>query len=237
MSCCAAKRIHMRIYKFKDLTNEQARSYFRQIVMQNSMWCASPDCLNDEDEFRFTVDYSPSPRTHWLLAQVAQYRTTNLSPLQLSASLALENNRLRDIASPIIDSVIEQCRKNIGITSFSATKADERLWKVYGGEGNGACIEINIPDYMLNEIYHSVHYVCKKVFHIDIFLESELFPDKQFNNYRNMLLTKTKKWEHEEEIRFVGQRQNVNWILNGYMSEVTFGPKVPSNILKQLTAV
>lgn len=227
----------MRIYKFKDLTNEQNHPHFKQIVLQNSIWCSSPDCLNDEDEFRFTIDYTPSPRTHLLLAQVvAQFRTTNFSPPKLSAYLALKNNRLKDIASPRINSTIEECRKNIGITSFSATKADERLWKGYGGKGNGACIEINIPDHMLGETYHSVHYVRKKVFHIDTFFESELFHDKRFQNNRNMLLTKTKKWKHEKEIRFIGQEQNVNWILDGYISEITFGSKVPSNTLKQLTA-
>jgi hypothetical protein len=66
----------MRIYKFKDLTDEQKHSHFLQIVLNNPIWCASPDSLNDRDEeFRFTLDYAPSRRTHDLLSQVvAQYR-------------------------------------------------------------------------------------------------------------------------------------------------------------------
>jgi hypothetical protein len=130
----------MRIYKFKDLTDERTHSHFLQIVLKNSIWCASPDSLNDRDEeFRFTLDYEPSPCTHQLLSQVVtQYRTTSFLPPHLSTSLVLENDRLRVIASPIIDDTIEKCRRGVGVTSFSMTKADDRLWKEYGGKGNGA---------------------------------------------------------------------------------------------------
>jgi hypothetical protein len=57
-----------------------------------------------------------------------------------------------------------------------------------------------------------------------------------FETYRNILLTKTKKWEQEDEMRFIGTRQNVNLILDGRISEVTFGPNVPPAILAKLTA-
>ncbi len=142
---------------------------------------------------------------------------------------------LRDIMSPLIDDTIEKCRRGIGVTSFSMTKADDHLWEEYGGKGNGACIEINIPDHLIGQTYHHVRYVPEKTFHIDTFLESAAFSDGDFQTYQNILLTKTKKWEQEEEIRFIGDRQNVNLILDGYISEVTFGSKVPAKTRVQLT--
>jgi hypothetical protein len=123
---------------------------------------------------------------------------------------------------------------SVGITSFSMTRADDRLWKEYGGKGNGACIEINIPDHLVGHAYHRIHYVPTKIFHIDTFLESALFPDRAFQTYQNILLTKTKQWEQEEEIRFMGNRQNVNLILDGQVSEVTFGSEVPAETLAAL---
>jgi hypothetical protein len=228
----------MRIYKFKDFIDERKHSHFLQIVLNNLIWCASPDSLNDKDEeFRFTLDYAPSLRTHDLLSQVvAKYRTTSFLPPHLSASLALENDRLKDISRPIIEDTIEKCRRGVGISSFSMTKSDARLWKEYGGDGNGACVEIDIPDHLVGQNYHRVCYVLAKVFHIDTFLESALFPDRIFQTYQNMLLTKTKKWEQEEEIRFIGNRQNVNLLFDGYVSEITFGSEVPAETLVQLTA-
>ena len=48
--------------------------------------------------------------------------------------------------------------------------------------------------------------------------------------------TKTKKWAEEEEIRFIGERQDVNLIFDGHISEVTFGPNVPTHTLEKLVA-
>ena len=227
----------MQIYKFKDLTDEQKHSHFLQIVSRNSIWCARPDSLNDIDEFGFRLDYEPSPRTGELLSEViAQYRTTSYLPPHVSASLALKNGKLEAIAAPIIDDVVTKCRTTIGITSFSITKTDVHLWEEYGGKGNGVCVEINIPDHLVGQSYHRVQYVSERIFHVDSFLESALFPDRVFETYRNILLTKTKKWAQEEEIRFIGNRQDVNHIFDGYISEVTFGPNVPPRTLEKLLA-
>ncbi len=227
----------MRIYKFKDLTDEKEHPHFYQIVLKNTIWCAKPDSLNDEDEFKFKLDYNPSVYTANLLSQViTKYRTTNYLPPNLSTSLVLKHKRLEEITAPIIDSIINDCRNSIGVVSFSATKTDNHLWKEYGGNGNGVCIEINIPDELIGKSYHWVDYVPEKIFHIDTLLESGLFPDRAFKIYRNILSTKIKKWEREEEIRFIAKRQEVNWIIDGYISEVVFGARVPAHTLKQLEA-
>lgn len=227
----------MKIYKFKDLTDERKHSHFYQIILQNTIWCAKPDSLNDEEEFKFKLDYEPSSHTADLLSQViTKYRTTNYLPPHLSASLVLEHKRLEGIAAPIIDDVISNCRNTIGIVSFSITKTDDHLWDEYGGKGNGVCIEINIPDSLINKSYWPVRYVPEKIFHIDSFLESVLFPNRAFNTYRNILLTKIRRWSQEEEIRFIGNRQEVNLIIDGYISEITFGTLVQADTFKQIEA-
>jgi hypothetical protein len=227
----------MKIYKFKDLTDEKKHPHFYQIVLQNAIWCAKAQSLNDEDEFRFRLDYDPSPRTPDLLAEVVKrYRTTNFLPPGLSVSLVLQNKRLEAIAVPIIKDVIDKSRSTIGIACFSATKADDRLWAEYGGQGNGVCVEIEIPDRLLNISFHPVHYVTEKIFHVDSFLESALFPDKAFETYRNILLTKTKKWSQEEEIRFISKRPEVNVIVDGRITEVTLGARVPAHTKEHVEA-
>jgi hypothetical protein len=227
----------MRIYKFKDLNDESKHSHFLQIALNKSIWCAAPDSLDDEDEFKFALDYTPSPRTSDLLAEVvARYGTVPSLPPQFSAAMVLEHERLKLIASPIINNAIAQCRAETGITSFSAAKTD-RLWRDYGGNGYGVCVEIDIPDQLLGRAYHRVNYVPTKIFHVDSFLESALYPDRTLETYRNMLLTKTMKWAPQEEIRFIGNRQNVNLIFDGRVTEITFGYRVPANTRKTLEAV
>jgi hypothetical protein len=225
----------MEIYKFKDLTDEKRHSHFLQIVLQKAIWCASPDSLNDENEFKFKIDYEPSKDTADLLTQVVtKYRTTNYFPPHLSARMVLRNNRLAKIAEPIINGVVQNCRDTIGVTSFSLTKDDSKLWEEYGGNGNGVRIQIDIPDSLVGQIYHQVQYVPERIFHIDTFLKSSLFPDKAFESYKNILLTKTKRWKDEKEIRFIGKHQNVNFVFDGKVSEITFGPCVPVGVLRQL---
>ena len=225
----------MKIYKFKDFNDERKLSHFYQIVLENTIWCAKPDSLNDKDEFKFKIDYKPSSSTADLLSQViTKYRTTNYFPPHLSTSLVLKHKKLEEIAEPIINDMINSCRNTIGVVSFSITKTDDHLWNEYGGNGNGVCIEIIVPEAVLNKTFFPVYYVPEKIFHVDSFLESALFHDRVFNTYRNMLLTKTRKWEQEEEIRFIANRQEVNMKIDGYVNEITFGAHVPEHTFKQI---
>lgn len=227
----------MKIYKFKDLSSKDFHPHFLQIILKNTIWCSSPNQLNDGDEFKFELDYEASEKTADLLSKVvSKYRTSNFSSPDKSAMMALKNKRLKSIAEPLIRGMIQKCRDTIGIASFSCINNDEHLWDEYGGKGNGACIEINIPDSLVGKSYHRVYYAPQKNLHIDSFLESVLLGDGGKRAYRNSLLTKTKKWSKEDEIRFIGDRQNVNFIIDGYINEVTFGSKVPQDTLKQLIA-
>jgi hypothetical protein len=227
----------MKIYKFKDLTNEKKHFEFYQIVLKNTIWCARPDSFNDENEFKIKLDYNPSAFTAKLLSQViTKYGKTNYLPPNLSVPFVFKYKRLENIVAPLINDIILNCRNSIGVVSFSITKTDDHLWDEYGGAGNGVCIEINIPDKLIGKSFHRVHYVSEKIFHVDSFLESDLSQEGAFRTYKNILLTKTKKWSQEEEMRFIGKCQDVNLIMDGYISEVTFGAKVPARTLKQVEA-
>ncbi len=206
------------------------------MVINGTIWCSSPDNLNDDEEFKFDLDYKPSPDTANLLAKVIEkYIPINSLPPQVSANTVLQNGNLESISKPIIDSLIKECREEIGITSFSLIKSDDHLWSEYGAKGNGVCIEIEIPDSLIGQSFHPVNYVPKKSFHIDSFLESALFKEKAPETYRNILLTKTRSWAKEKEIRFIGKKQNVNWVIDGHIKEVTFGPNVPEIEFEILT--
>lgn len=116
----------MKLYKFKDFTEENNHPHFLQIVLERKIWCASPDSLNDENEFNFELDYIPTPNTASLLAQlIAQNRplgTWNPFPPNYVASQTLKNNTLENHARAIVDNIIRMTRSELGVTSFSAVK-------------------------------------------------------------------------------------------------------------------
>jgi hypothetical protein len=226
----------MKIYKFKDLTDEKKHYQFYQIVLKNSIWCAKPDSLNDDNEFKFKLDCIPSADTAKLLSQLVEKCNNREYHPNLFISPILNHKKLEKIAAPIFDDLIKKCRNTIGVASFSTTKTDNNLWNEYGGKGNGVCIEINISDELIGKSYHLVHYVSEKILHIDSILKSYLFQERNFETYRNILLTKTKKWSQEEEIRFISKQQEENLNIDGSISEVLFGAQVPTHISEQVEA-
>lgn len=231
----------MKLYKFKDFTEENNHPHFLHIVLERKIWCASPDSLNDKDEneFNFEINYTPTPNTESLLAQlIAQNRpidSWNPFPPSYVARQTLINNTLEELAGPIINNITQRSRSEIGITSFTY-EANATLWEEHGGKGNGACIEINIPDSLIGQLYQHVNYVPKKIFHVDIFLEATLSNDngKAQEVYESILLTKTNNFCFEKEVRFVSKQQNVNFIIDGHISKVIFGAKTPNSVQGKL---
>ncbi|MDK9719140.1 MAG: DUF2971 domain-containing protein [Trichlorobacter sp.] len=227
----------MKIYKYKDLSDLRAGEldHFYQIVLQCAIWCAKPESLNDKNEFNFKLDYVPSPVTHSLLLRVMTIYGSNLMfPPAQSVSLALQNNRLEAVATPIINEIVNNCRNDIGVSCFSELINNDLLWSRYGGNGNGVCIEIVVSDELIDKSIHRVNYVAEKVFHVDSFLESVLEGD--VTNYKNILLTKTDFWQPEQEIRFISNKQCVNWTFDGTVSEVIIGSNVTQDLKSKIMA-
>ena len=116
----------MKLYKFKDFTNERNHPHFLQIVLEKKIWCASPDSLNDKDEFNFELDYTPSSNTETILTQIiAQSRVPDslisFSP-SFTANQTLANNILEESARPIVEDITQKIRQELGVTSFSSDR-------------------------------------------------------------------------------------------------------------------
>ena len=223
----------MKIYKYKDLRPENNRKHFIDMVLENSVWCADPDSLNDEDEFRYKYDYRPTPHTVILLEEILK---KTISPSSAwKARHVIENGLLQGIAEPIIDSLIGKARSEIGIASFSRFRNKSILWQRYGGNRYGVCIQYVIPDNLIGNTYHNVAYVSEKVFHIDTFYESYLDNSKVIDSYRNMLLTKTQsKWKCEAEVRLITSEQKIRQPVHGPITEILFGGNVPDSVYEEM---
>lgn len=199
------------------------------------IWCAKPDDLNDKDEFRFQCDCRPTKSTIPLLSKILmKYRNIPLDISKLFASIEINNNRLKGIATPIIDNIINDCRSTLGVTCFSTLRNNKTLWDRYGGCGNGVCIEIDFPDNLLNQILFNITYVAEKIFHIDSIIESDLYKNKRDIAYRNILLTKTNRWVDEEEVRIITKQQDVQMIIDGSITEIIFGNQLPIDIRRKI---
>lgn len=225
----------MKIYKFKDLRQENTHSHFFQIIEEKKIWCAAPCSLNDSSEFNFSMDYTPSKKTAALLTATIQKFGSLAFPAYMTASYAVLNNKIEEYAKAEVDKIIENCRKTIGVTSFSLSKTDPWLWETYGGQGFGAAVEFEISDEDLEETYHSVTYSRASVFHVDLFLEAALGNTEKV--FRKILCTKTLKWKPEMEIRFLGKTPNINILFDAPITGVIIGEKVSEPLVKKIERI
>jgi len=229
----------MKIYKYRDISQADETTLERlyQSILHKKFWCASLRTLNDKDEFKFRCDCTPTESTKPLLVQLLMKHGNTADERALSvAALQIDNNRLNGNAIPIINDMIEKCLSDFGLACFSSAKDDASLWKEYGGDGNGLCIEIDVPDD--NKNLYMVNYVQEKVIHIDSLFKADLFEGEAFAVYRDMLLTKTTKYQPEKEVRFVSKKErNVAMTIEGsVVTEIMFGNKIESSMLNKVRA-
>lgn len=222
----------MKIYKFKDLSDDKVHSHFFQILFENKIWCASPESLNDPEEFQFKIDYCPSERTEFLLGRMIEKLGRSKIPPKMVAAQALRNNRLEKFAAPLMQGIVETCRSTIGVTSFTCTYVGAELWEKYGGSGNGVVLEFEVLDSSIGNMFHHVEYVLERIFHLDIFIESQIGDSLPI--FKKILCTKTQHWAHEQEIRFLGKNSNINFTLECPITKVILGDLVSSDIVNRV---
>jgi hypothetical protein len=203
----------VKLYKYRELADSAEVSFDRLAAMltNQTFWAARPDSLNDPEEFFWSCDYSPSPNTATLLAQVlvANRRLSGHDALRAAAQ-AVDSGRVALHAEPVIQNVVQRCRAEVGLICFGGRGDNECLWQRYAGGGAGVCIELEVPSTLNNREVHVVRYPAVKSLHIDRLLEGSL---PQFSTeavFKVALLSKPPRWAPEEELRYVCKRQDVS---------------------------
>jgi hypothetical protein len=224
----------LKIYKYRALSAGDERGIGRvaRIVRNRAVWCAAPESLNDCKEFSWACDFTASPHTSDLLADLlVRLKGWQVELARQASRDAIGQNRLRTVAEPVIDEMIRKSRDEIGVASFGSSADNLALWKRYAGDGAGVCIELEIPDSALGRRFHRVVYEDSRVIHVDDFLRSR-FDRRYAAVVYATLLTKTTVWAPEEEIRFLSKRQRVEVVIeDSAVTQVTVGQHVaPSDV-------
>ena len=223
---------NMKIYKFKDLRDNKNHVHLYQIIDENRIWCAAPSTLNDDREFSFEIDYRFTEETTSLLYDFICYYGNRQEQVLETVMHTIFNNKLKNYVRPIARKLVRQCRSQIGVTSFSTKHNCQRLWDEYGGHGNGAIVEFELPDSLIGKTFHLVNYVDERIFHMNEFLRYRAGHEASL--YRHMLCTKLMKWSHEEEIRFLGRVNNVSLYFDIPITSVFTGPHVPTPCMEEI---
>lgn len=189
----------MLIYKYKEFLDEKKIPHFYDIILKEKIWAAHPNSLNDKDhEFRHIINCELSNLTKDLL----RFTNSNLDN-HIFKYLPYDelNNILKKNGKETYANMIEKIRTDFGIASFSLSEHDDEiLWRDYGGNGNGACIEIEIPNHNFNKMgFFRVNYVDEKIIHIDELLKTKINEIYCKELIEKILRTKHQLWSPEKE--------------------------------------
>ena len=207
----------MKIYKYRevDSSDDESISRLTRIVRGGLIWCARPDALNDPEEFAWTCDFTPSPKTLDVLGSLLQKANHHPAPeARRRAHVVLERGVLETLGRPVIADMIRKVRDEVGIACFGSTPDNPILWSRYAGDGKGVAIEIDVPSSVLGRQLHRVIYDDDRIIHIDDFIRSMDEQDAAIGVYAT-LLTKSRAWSPEQEIRFLSKHQQVEVHIDG----------------------
>ncbi len=202
----------MKVYKYRDFCRPEEDDFRRleDLVHRHRVWCARADTLNDPEEFIWQCDYTATSATADLLAAVL-VKARGRTPAEARAivKVAIQSGRLRNTAHPVVIGMIEQCRNEVGLSCFGTAPNNDVLWKRYGGDGAGVCVEFDVPDDLLGTQIHCVQYLERKRLHVDQLLRSFVDRNQVKLVYDLALLAKPNCWAPEKEVRFVSQRHSI----------------------------
>ena len=139
---------------------------------------------------------------------------------QKLASMMVKTNldEMQEKFDEMIDSVLPQVRETALVTCFGLDNKSMLMWSHYGEKHEGACFEYDIPD---NDIYKKIKYkkklpVFKLVRLMEVilghdFVNEKIDANKDLYSFAlEPLLTKSKDWKYEKEVRCIFSKNETN---------------------------
>lgn len=229
----------MYLHKYREINDSDGESFERlqSILQTQAFWCARPDTLNDDQEFSWHCDYSHTDETLELLARLmSEERNWPYEKSREQLRSLIADGSLERLAAPVITSLIEKCRSEIGLMCFGTAANNSTLWSRYGGKGNGVCIELNVPDRLIDTNLFWVKYTNQKLVHINNLLRAHFGDAREM--YALALLTKPQEWAPEEEVRFVSKMQGISVrIEDSNLSRVYLGKNLSETARARITSI
>lgn len=187
-----------------------------QILINNTLYFAHPDKLNDPLDSRFNViikdPHNFSDKTREKIKFSGWFLDEEITLLLKDAGLLLGDEKKIEELFQKLFCYIQNTY--VGICSFSLIHSDNLLWSHYSDEARGLCFVFD-----KGKLLESIA-VENKLRNIEIFKESVSYKgvkkleiklykrDGDLSYSFNHLFSKTKHWEYEKEYRLVlGQKQ------------------------------
>lgn len=187
----------MELYKYRTFDD---LGRWRDILVYNRLYFASPGQLNDPFDCRPRVEAGSSDRVRWDYARsLADHLPPNSSATYRKKMIAGAFERIRDPDArrqtyyDLVDTY--------GVLSLASEPDISTLWAHYGGNHAGLCIGVAFED---GDIHPPIKGPCK-VKYVDhrpaVDVTRSRSPEWREVDFENGLLTKSRDWAGEKEYR------------------------------------
>lgn len=208
------------LYKYKP-----DNKFTRKIVTENTIWFAQPSSFNDVYDCKANSQFQQKDLEQWFSIKTG--RSTCCSK-NIIATANGKKNLLKAIQNDI-NKVLDK----IGVLCLSKTPFDILMWAYYADSSKGICFEFDVLED--HELFSPI---------LPVIYSEELPIYNHFvNNDRivtDVILTKAKCWEHEEEVRVLKSgdeiRENKSQAFKfnpNALTKIIFGPKTPDDVVNQ----
>lgn len=231
MNDSEAKDYTMKQKKEVDLTNHFLYKYKRddeftqKIVSKNELWFAHPSSFNDVYDCNANSQFQQKDLEQWLSKKIGFNACLTKKIISTAEGNICIQNAIQNDINKVLD--------KIGVLCLSKTPFDILMWAYYADSSKGICFEFDVQkDPTLFRLRSPVTY-------------SEELPiyNHFVNNDRivtDVILTKAKCWEHEEEVRVLKSgdeiRENKSQAFKfnpNALTKIIFGPKTPDDVVNQ----
>ena len=159
---------------------------------------------------------------------------------QKLASMMIKTNleEMQKKFDEMIESVLPQVRETALVSCFGLDNKSVLMWSHYGDKHEGACFEYEVPD---NDVYKVIKYNKKlPIFKLAKLMEIILgydFVNKKVDANNDLycfalepLLTKSKDWKYEKEVRCVFSKSETNERIFNKDDKILLRMPKPTNI-------
>jgi hypothetical protein len=194
------------LYKYRSLAPQQ-RSFTSGIILKRELWWSPASQLNDE------LDCSPLPVLGGsrIAKELSMRRTlrntlTHLTKREVKKLASWRAGRPKEEFEASMTKMIEEGRSTIGVCSLSSNPAVSKLWTDYADNHRGICLrfdDVGIDnEFDLSAVPHFA--MAMRVSYQDDRPRIQVWgKDEGYERLTKYLLTKTRKWEYEQEWRLV----------------------------------
>ena len=217
------------LYKYKCFDG----NYHEKALFENELYLPSANKFNDPFDSKIPFRYPEEDLTEENIQKktflIAQEMAPDLSKIQheemairmQKENLLNESHHLEQVDK----ATFKRLCSDFGILSLTPNEKNILMWSYYSNSHKGFCIGYNAKYLIQSRIFGSGGMVA----YSNDFPKMPLFPTRDDNAILNLLFTKGKVWEHEEEYRLIHRYKNSNTRIlpTEAISEVILGCQIP----------